>query len=158
MWKTDRSRERFWANVKLAGASECWTWRGSLKAPQNYGWFNNHLAHRLAYADVKGPIPPGSVVRHVCDVTRCVNPNHLVLGTQGDNMHDKKERGRAGACRGENQPRHKLTAEKVLAIRQAARMGNSQSALAQWFNISQPMVNRIVKRRAWAHLKDDADV
>lgn len=150
---TVKSRERFWSNVALAGASECWLWRGPLRAPQNYGTYNNKFSHRLAYADVKGPIPEGFVVRHDCDVPHCVNPNHLSLGTQGDNMRDKAVRGRAARHQGEKHPRHKLTAEQVLAIREVVAAGANQHELARSLGVSQPLINRIVKRVVWRHVQ-----
>lgn len=53
------------------------------------------LAHRAMYAITWGKCPAGVVVRHTCDNTRCVNPTHLVLGTQADNIKDMVSRGRA---------------------------------------------------------------
>ena len=51
-------------------------------------------AHRVAYVVAKGPIPAGLAVMHTCDVPPCVNPAHLVLGTQGDNIRDCCAKGR----------------------------------------------------------------
>lgn len=69
--------------------------------------------HRLVYVQTRGlPIEAivGASVRHTCDNTRCINPEHLVLGTHADNMGDKVERGRSG---------RKLTMEQAREIREA---------------------------------------
>ena len=51
-------------------------------------------AHRVAWEIARGPIPEGHVVRHRCDNPPCVNPDHLELGTQADNVQDMVDRGR----------------------------------------------------------------
>lgn len=82
---------RFWFKV-LPVPSGCWEWQGG-KAGE-YGKFQNMRAHCFAYALCTGPIPAGMVVRHSCDNPPCVNPAHLSLGTQLDNMRDMVARGR----------------------------------------------------------------
>jgi hypothetical protein len=64
---------------------------------------DNMLVHRLAYEQVYGSISPGLVICHRCDVPNCVNPPHLFLGTQKDNLRDMFAKGRA-------RPRGKETA------------------------------------------------
>ena len=54
----------------------------------------NKQAHRFVWEQHNGPIPEGMVIRHTCDVPDCVNPEHLLLGTQADNIRDKVERNR----------------------------------------------------------------
>lgn len=54
-----------------------------------------HGAHRLAFEDTWGiPIPQGKIIMHLCDNRACVNPLHLRLGTQADNMRDRDRKGR----------------------------------------------------------------
>lgn len=76
----------------------CWIWKGS--SSSGYGRFNirgrSELAHRISYVIHKGTIPDGMVVMHTCDNGMCVNPDHLVIGTQADNLADMRRKGRAG--------------------------------------------------------------
>jgi hypothetical protein len=93
--------ERFMPRVRMAGLTECWQWTGS-KNSVGYGQFsrsrsNRHIgAHRWAYEHAFGVIPDGMVVMHECDNRACVNPTHLRLGTQRDNMLDMIAKGRDG--------------------------------------------------------------
>lgn len=89
----------FWARVQFRGKDECWPWVGAA-----YGPFSGsvtienkvQLAHRVAYALTVGPIPAGMCVCHRCDNPICVNPAHLFLATQKENMWDmsRKLRGK----------------------------------------------------------------
>lgn len=76
----------------------CWLWQGHVYG-KGYGALNvdgtKRYAHRLAYEAWNGPIPDGLFVRHTCDVRRCVNPEHLIVGTIADNNADMAARGRA---------------------------------------------------------------
>lgn len=89
--------DRFWRKVRCAGPDECWEFVAA-RDRHGYGisWHDGRVmrAARIAYALANGPIPDGLLVRHTCDNPPCVNPAHLILGTQRDNILDAKERGR----------------------------------------------------------------
>lgn len=89
--------ERFWSKVSTGEPTHCWEWDAG-RDQDGYGMFwldgRTHHASRIAYELTWGPIPDGRLVRHTCDNPPCVNPAHLILGTNLDNMRDAKERGR----------------------------------------------------------------
>lgn len=93
------TEERFWRQVeKGAGDDDCWLWVRATTSQGRYGYFKwqnrSWQAHRAAWTLTHGPIPDGLVVCHRCDVTLCVRPDHLFLGTQADNVRDMWEKGR----------------------------------------------------------------
>lgn len=85
----------------------CWLWKG-VKNRGGYGQMCDRRGprlivpvHRVAWTLARGPIPPGLMVLHHCDVRHCVNPDHLYLGTARDNVHDAINRGRLVLTRDE---------------------------------------------------------
>jgi len=117
----------------------------------------NRLHHRVAYCaafglnieDIKG-----SVVMHLCDNKICINPVHLRLGTQAENMADKVAKGRSGLDQrnlaGAANGRAVLTAADVLEIRR--RSTEAQALLASEFGVGQTQISKIILRKAWSHL------
>ncbi len=79
--------------------SGCWIWVGA-SVEAGYGVIRidgkNRRAHRISYECYVGEIPEGLIIRHKCDVVSCINPDHLELGTQTDNVADRDKRGRHG--------------------------------------------------------------
>lgn len=91
--------QRFWDYVDRSGGPDaCWPWlRARSRRVRGYGRFTQdgvgRDAHREAWERTHGPVPAGLFVLHTCDVPHCCNPAHLYLGTQTDNMRDRKARG-----------------------------------------------------------------
>lgn len=153
---------RFLAKVDKGGGGGCWLWTGA-KDGGGYGsvWFRDRSekAHRVSYClahDVE--IPTGTNVCHTCDTPACVNPDHLFLGTQKDNMADSKAKGRHRILppeklpRGERQGCHKLRNEQVLDIRRLYSEGSTLPDLAGRYGVSRSNVYLIVRRRTWKHV------
>jgi len=157
----DRIVSRFMAK-RIAGApSECWNWTD---APHTTGYgalavqvnLKTQLvyAHRLSYFLKYGPIPVGAdgktlLVCHTCDNRLCVNPAHLFIGTDGDNMRDKTSKGRNFNPIGELSPTAKLSAEQVLTIRNDRRTART---IASDYGVSVVTVNEIRSNKTWSHL------
>ena len=97
--------------------------------------------HRYSYELVSGPIPKGLFVCHHCDNPRCINPVHLFLGTQKDNLQDMTKKKRRT---------HKLIETDVVAI-QTDRT-STQTELGEKYGVSQVQVSRIKRGETWRHL------
>ena len=132
---------------------DCWVWIGDCHR-DGYGRFRpggsapSVQAHRFSYELFNGPIPDGMKVLHSCDYHPCVNPNHLFLGTQKDNMQDMIKKGRKFV---ESIPQ-KLSVEKVREIRSLIKQGITQKKIARNFGISQQTVSDIATRKIWKRL------
>ena len=87
--------DRFMSKVTVL-PDGCWKWIGQIV--QGYGVFRSgdhqYKAHRVSYTLFKGEIPKGMIIMHKCDNRWCVNPEHLVCGTQRENLHDMASKGR----------------------------------------------------------------
>lgn len=102
-------------------------------------------AHRVAFALHTGQDPAGFVVMHTCDNPGCVNPDHLRVGSQSDNIRDmySKGRGRTGPSNS------KLSAEQVSDIRRDLAAGRKQRVIAAEFGVDQSTVSDIATGRSW---------
>lgn len=154
--------QAFFARI-IFGATDCWYWIGQ-RGEGDYGRFKGArrfgcpelMAHRIAWHLWNGPVPDGLKVLHQCDVPPCVNPEHLFVGTQADNVADMHRKGRArvGPPKfGMSNPRSRLTDAIVVAIRTAyARGDTTQKALAIRYEVGVMTVNRAIRGISWKHL------
>lgn len=130
----------------------CWLWQRGVDK-DGYGQFyaegKNIRAHRYSYKSYFGPIPEGMCVCHRCDTPRCVNPDHLFLGTSQENTADRHAKGRTTVLNGERHGASRLKSEQVLEIR---AMRGSHREIANKFGISATTVYRIKKLINWGHL------
>lgn len=137
----------------------CLLWFGRRNG-DGYGLFNREayrgLAHRKSYEVAVGSIPDRCVVMHTCDVPCCVNPDHLRVGTQLDNIADRvvKGRSRGGDRTGENNRRSKLNWEMVRKIRERAASGESHSSIAKDYPVGRQAISAVISNQKW--IKYDA--
>lgn len=119
--------ERFWIWIEVGDDDECWEYQGAT-LPDGHGLMTmqkeidyvHRWSYRMHFED------PGEMqVNHHCDTAHCVNPEHLYLGTQSDNIKDmwRRRRRHPDEMRGENAPHSKLTWEDVQDIRERLDSG-----------------------------------
>lgn len=156
----------FWAKVtKRKGA--CWVWKGALTR-DGYGQVMYHGrgrgAHRLAWELTNGPVPDGKYVLHHCDNPPCINPEHLWVGTQKDNMLDcatKDRTGRGGWAHGNRKTKNgirrggvKLSKDDIFKIREMLASGKfSLAQIGKKFDTVQSHIYQIKTGKCWGWLK-----
>lgn len=149
-WSYTPLLQRFWE--KIDRTETCWNWTGN-KNDKGYGhcYFRGKdvPAHRIAWEIEFGVIPEGLHVLHHCDNPGCVNPFHLFLGTNRDNVDDKVRKGRQSRLCGEACGASRCTWEEVREIRRLYACKWSARALGRKFGIAHGTVLRIVKGQTW---------
>lgn len=142
--------EDFWQRVSKQ-ATGCWHWNGCV-IKDGYGSLGYKgkiwLAHRLAWTLTKGQIPAGKLCLHSCDNPRCVNPEHLFLGSNADNVDDRTRKDRSNKPDGESNPSAKLTVAQVKTIRALYPL-IGRTALAIIFKTKKCNIDQITGRRTW---------
>lgn len=144
--------ERFHKSFTINKETECWEWIGTIHVT-GYGIIQDNnidlLAHRYAYLWYIGE--PGKLcVLHKCDNRKCVNPNHLFLGTRRDNNRDRDSKGRGPV--GERNWCTKLTAEDIPKIRQLHEEGWKQKEIAKRYGVHQGTISHVVNKTTWKHI------
>jgi hypothetical protein len=153
--------ERFWSRVNKTDG--CWEWTGCIV--NRYGQFylngKGVKAHRYSYI-IHHPITIDLwehreiCVCHRCDNPKCVNPAHLFLGSNADNMKDKMAKGRGKQPKGEKQALSKLTETQVREIRNKyANGGITQQQLALEYGVNKSNINKLIRRKRWFHITDN---
>lgn len=137
--------ERFSAKIGPSMANGCREWKGT-KLPQGYGLIRRGsakdgfiLAHRAAFLLAKGQIGDGMVVMHLCDNPSCVNPDHLSMGLQKDNVADMVRKNRHGWR--VKTPWQKLSHEDALQIKLLRAQGWTQQQVADKFCVSRTLIS-----------------
>lgn len=145
---------RFWDKVRKTRKG-CWLFNGATNhSGHGRFWDGTRLvqAHRFSYSIANGNIPEGLQVLHTCDVPNCVNPDHLWLGTNYDNVQDKVSKGRQQKLKGSQHGRAKLNEADIFAIRERYAEGDgSYRSLGREYGISHTMIRYIVKGDNWSH-------
>jgi hypothetical protein len=146
-------RPRFNAQIFRDCVTTCWLWMGTCDR-HGYGYIRikgkRTYAHRASWLIAHGALPVG-ILRHTCDIPACVNPAHLLTGTQTDNNRDAKERGRN--VRGTMNSTAKLTDEIVRYCRQQYKAGlQTQTALCERFGVTSGLMCLVIDGRRWKHV------
>lgn len=153
--------ERFWLKVDkeisdiFCDGTRCWEWVGSLNK-DGYGLYYNGRnigSHRYSYLITFGEFDTKLNVLHKCDNPKCVNPHHLFLGTQQDNMRDKFKKGRQSRVIGELSGNSKLKEKEVIKIYKMWNSGNYlQREIAKMFGVTREAISLIVNGKKWNYL------
>lgn len=137
--------------TKVNKTDTCWLWTGRLDGG-GYGRFSIdgiwNKAHRVSYQLFKGGIPDGLVVRHLCNVRACVNPDHLETGTQKDNVADMFRTNRPDRT-GDRSHARKISEADVREIRQWREFGYTQQAIGDAFGLNQGHISTILAGKHW---------
>lgn len=136
----------------------CWLWGGKINQDGYGRTLTKHLklynAHRLSYYLHNGDFDMKLYVLHKCDMPSCVNPDHLYLGDQLQNMKDREDRKRGAPHFGEFNNKSKLTEHDVLEIRSAYKPYQFyfKEKMAEKYGVSIYTIYEIVSRQTWTHI------
>jgi hypothetical protein len=136
----------YFASRSEPDSSGCWLWRGATNH-NGYGVMlgpgrKTVRAHRRCYEVAKGEIGAGLEVCHTCDVPRCVNPDHLWLGTGSDNALDKTRKGR-----------NPIVALNDFQVREIRQSKDNTNALARRYGVGWNAVQNARDGRTYRHVK-----
>jgi len=151
-------RKSFLERICFEPNTGCWLWLGRLN-PDGYGSlhaedneFGAYSAHRYSYQLFNGPLNSLQVL-HKCDVRCCVNPDHLFLGTQPENIIDMDKKNRRNPAKGEKIGNSKIKSEQALEIKKLYSTGNyRQIDIAKKFGVERGVVSSIVQNKTWIHV------
>ena len=148
MYKSDKERMDFYLKEKTIKNGDCLNWTGSCDSRDgypriNYNGNSNTRLHRIMFKAFNPDISiEHFLVRHKCDNEKCINPDHLEIGTAWDNMHDRDKRLRSATA--------KISPEDALKMRELSSEKTLKlSEIGKIFNLSYRSVLSIVKRKTW---------
>ena len=107
------------------------------------------MEHRYIWEQNNRMLQPGEVVRHTCDTPSCIEPSHLIVGTQADNVKDSVERGthKQPSFKGEEHPMAKLTNEGMADMLSMFDEGYTRKEIALEFNLSYAYVCEAIRKQ-----------
>lgn len=154
--------ERFLSLIDKNGLNGCWEWLGT-KNGAGYGYMCSSGkrvgVHRYSYEHFHGVAPMEMMVCHHCDNTSCVNPSHLFLGTNGDNVKDSWNKGRRKKIpiefmrRGSSCHQAILNESDVLIIKELIRSGKGNTEIGRQYKVSHSTISAIRCNITWKHIK-----
>jgi hypothetical protein len=162
--------ERMQDKYIIDEATGCWNWIAACRDSARYGAMkiNGSVvdSHRISYAVYNGDIEDGICVCHKCDNMKCINPNHLFLGTKDDNNKDMFKKGRyargdnSGArlhpesvARGENAYFSKLSEYEVTNILNDYYFSLKKvKDICIQYKVDRGTIADITQRRTWVHV------
>ena len=148
------AQKHFWQHVDKSG--DCWIWMGA--TTRGYGQTTidkkHGYAHRFSWEFANGSIPNKKIICHKCDTPRCVNPEHLFIGTQADNIKDaiKKGRTKYKASFGSKNGNSRLTELAVKDIKKQYAGGKTLREVANAIGVSKSTVWNVVSNKNWRHV------
>lgn len=144
LYPLEHYREKLYSN--LVKKDNCLLWRGSFK--NGYGIINvngrTKSTHRLSYELNFGPISNGMVVRHICSNTSCINPEHLILGTQKDNAIDMVL---AGNCK-----KSIFSIDEIKEIKHLHKTGMTSAEIANQINQPISRISKIITGSRYGYI------
>lgn len=145
--------DRFLSFCERDLSSGCLIWKGKIFEPRGYGRTFRQItgdrwAHRVSFLLFRGIIPKGKRVLHSCDTPACVEPSHLFLGTQKDNIADCVSKGRNGyrSFHGEDHWKARISKSQAEEIKSSTL---SRKQLAKKFGVTQLYIKHVRSSRAW---------
>lgn len=152
------TKERFMTGMgdlyEVEPNTGCWLWTRGVRDDYGNVWIDslNQQAHRVMWEITYGLIPEGMNVLHRCDTPPCINPAHLWLGTQSDNINDMVKKGRGHVWRGAANGNAVLTENDVVNIRHLLSEGTPYNTVARQFGVGRSTVVAIDIGRSWKWL------
>jgi hypothetical protein len=147
-------QEIFFKNIsKEKHPNDCWIYMVGARYGKMKIGEKTVSAHRYSYELHHGEVSEGKVICHKCDVKLCVNPEHLFIGTQKDNIHDMFSKNRDNRPKGSKHHNTKLNEEKVLGIKELLMKGFKIKEVAEIYKVPYSTISQIKSEKSWRHIK-----
>lgn len=134
--------------ISFCPTTGCWLWGGTSDR-LGYGYLMVGREKTFAHRYFKGVSDPSIHVCHSCDTPACVNPDHLFLGSQADNMADMMKKGRHYSPRGEKHPKAKITNEQATEARMAFLNGESRRSISERTGLGYRSICLLLQGKTW---------